>query len=435
MKILIADDEDVARNALALVMRQKGYEVAVVCTGTDALRIATESNAPRILLLDWMMPELEGVEVCRRLRSRTGAPYTYIIIVSGRSRQRDILEAMEAGADDFISKPYDLHELLARVRVGERVLETSSFASKRLHDAMKEALSSPGGEVIARQGDAVGRIHVTAGRIAWAHLSTEPGSLRDILKGEVPITSEEAGCVIEEARASRRSFGDVLMQWNLVEPERLRACLRGWIARKLRLIMSMEQASVVFVPQTRPPSAASSNDLTFAVDEVYPLEADEGAGPSTQPSPTTRPPAASESAGASGVTIDPGRFEPALAEAMAVDGALWAVVFDVRTGLALRQQGRPVDMDLALAQLKAISVAQLSDDSDPEDMLLVTNKLVHIMRPAKARSVLVLYLVLRRTGSVLAMARMGVASAVARLPSSITGASAVEVRSSASSDC
>ncbi len=114
---------------------------------------------------------------------------------------------------------------------------------------------------------------------------------------------------------------------------------------------------------------------------------------------------------------------------MSIDGAVWAVVFDIRTGAIVAQQGRQVDADLAHAMLKAISSAQLSVDDPPEDMLLVTSQFVHIMRPAKGRGALVLYFVQRRSGSVLAMARMGVVSAVARLPSSISGLASVEVRS------
>lgn len=398
MKILVADDEDVARRALVLILKHKGYDVVAAENGANAMQIVEEDDAPRMLILDWMMPGVDGVEICRRVRRRASGPYTYIIVVSAKSRSRDVLLAMEAGADEFIPKPYDVHELLARVRVGERVLGLSPSPSRMTHEVMREALASPGGEVIVRNEEAVGRILVAGGRVAWAHLSTEPGSLQDILKDEVPLSPEDAGSVIEEARVSRRSFGDVLVDWKLVDPDRLRACLRGWIAKKLRMILSMDTQSVLFVPHARP----ASTDMTFAVDEVYPLDLSSALDAPARRPLTTRPPPPPPAQDGESERM----FEAALWDAMEIEGALSAAVLDMRASLVVANAGKPFDRDLAFAQLRVMSLIDVTGDDRADDMLVTTQSAVHLMRVVPANPSLAIYLVMRKTGAVIAMARM-----------------------------
>jgi len=123
MNVLIADDDVVSRRLLQVSLGQAGYQVETAANGAEALRALQESDRHRLAVLDWMMPEMDGVEVCRAVRKLAREPYIYIILLTAKERQNDIVEGLEAGADDYITKPFDLHELKARLRAGNRILE------------------------------------------------------------------------------------------------------------------------------------------------------------------------------------------------------------------------------------------------------------------------------------------------------------------------
>ena len=121
MKILIADDEPVARRVLERTLQQLGHDVVMVANGTDALTALMAPEGPRMAIVDWMMPGTDGLGVCRAVRQRS-SPYIYVILLTARDRPEDIVEGLDAGADDFLSKPVDAGHLRARLRAGERVL-------------------------------------------------------------------------------------------------------------------------------------------------------------------------------------------------------------------------------------------------------------------------------------------------------------------------
>ena len=126
-------------------MRKWGYEVAVACDGEEALQILQLDDAPALAILDWMMPGLTGLEVCRRVRQRAREPYTYILLLTSRSQKEDLIEGMEAGADDYITKPFDQHELQVRLRAGTRLVDLQAellSAREALREqATKDALT------------------------------------------------------------------------------------------------------------------------------------------------------------------------------------------------------------------------------------------------------------------------------------------------------
>ena len=144
MKILIADDEPVSRRLLEGTLKKLGHEVLAVEDGTQAVATLLEPDAPRMAILDWMMPGCDGLAVCREVRKRA-APYTYVILLTSRDRRSDMVEALDAEVDDFLTKPYDAVELRARLRSGERVLllqETLLEAQEMLrHEATHDRLT------------------------------------------------------------------------------------------------------------------------------------------------------------------------------------------------------------------------------------------------------------------------------------------------------
>jgi len=123
VKILIADDSIVSRHLLEATLRKWGYDVAVACDGQQALDLLQGDEAPALAILDWMMPGLTGLEVCRRIRQRSREPYIYILLLTSKSQKEDLIEGMEAGADDYITKPFDQHELQVRLRAGKRLAD------------------------------------------------------------------------------------------------------------------------------------------------------------------------------------------------------------------------------------------------------------------------------------------------------------------------
>jgi two-component system, cell cycle response regulator len=123
LKILIADDSLVSRHLLEATLRKWGYEVVVACDGEQALALLQTEDAPAVAILDWMMPGITGLEVCRRVRQRAREPYTYILLLTSKSQKEDLIEGMEAGADDYITKPFDQHELQVRLRAGTRLVD------------------------------------------------------------------------------------------------------------------------------------------------------------------------------------------------------------------------------------------------------------------------------------------------------------------------
>src|SRR5438105_583987 len=122
MKILIADDEPIARRRLESFLTRWGKQVVAVADGAAAWRLLQQEEFP-IVITDWTMPEMDGVELIRRIRSLPRPGYVYAILLTARSEKEDLAQGMEAGADDFLSKPFDHHELRARLRQGERVIE------------------------------------------------------------------------------------------------------------------------------------------------------------------------------------------------------------------------------------------------------------------------------------------------------------------------
>lgn len=123
MKILIADDSIVSRHLLDATLRKWGYEVQVASDGIEAWNELQKEEAPNIAILDWVMPGLTGPEVCHLVRKRNRDRYTYLLLLTSKSLKEDIVEGMEAGADDYITKPFDQHELKVRLRAGTRIIE------------------------------------------------------------------------------------------------------------------------------------------------------------------------------------------------------------------------------------------------------------------------------------------------------------------------
>jgi two-component system, cell cycle response regulator len=122
LKILIADDDALSRRLLEKTLERCGYEVTAVENGKQALEQLCKKNAPRLALLDWVMPELDGPGVCRAVRTRSEHAYVYMVLLTSKGSKEETVLGLESGADDYLTKPFNAEELRARLRVGERIL-------------------------------------------------------------------------------------------------------------------------------------------------------------------------------------------------------------------------------------------------------------------------------------------------------------------------
>ncbi len=140
MRILIADDDAVSRRMLEATLQKLGYVTVVTGNGAEAWTLLQDEEAPRLAILDWMMPGLDGLEVCRRARAAPRTPPPYIILLTTRDSRADVVAGLDAGADDYMAKPFDREELRARVGVGVRMVELQQSLADRLRD-LEDALA------------------------------------------------------------------------------------------------------------------------------------------------------------------------------------------------------------------------------------------------------------------------------------------------------
>ena len=121
--VLIADDDPVSRQLLSSLLGKWEFRVIAACNGKEALKVLSGDRSPRLAVLDWMMPELDGLQVIKQVRALRSQPYTYMLLLTVRDRREDILAGLAAGADDYLIKPFQAEELKARLLVGKRILE------------------------------------------------------------------------------------------------------------------------------------------------------------------------------------------------------------------------------------------------------------------------------------------------------------------------
>jgi sigma-B regulation protein RsbU (phosphoserine phosphatase) len=141
MKILIAEDDPVSRRVLQASLERWHHEVIVAADGEEAWRCLQAEGAPSLAILDWMMPGIDGLEICRRLRRRAvGSPF-YLILLTARGQKQDLVDGFKAGADDYITKPFDPEELRVRLQAGVRIVDLQAQLSLRVRE-LEEALAN-----------------------------------------------------------------------------------------------------------------------------------------------------------------------------------------------------------------------------------------------------------------------------------------------------
>ncbi|HKY20128.1 MAG TPA: response regulator transcription factor [Vicinamibacterales bacterium] len=141
MRILIAEDDRGTARSLSGLTTSWGYEAVVASDGESALKLISEQLAPQIVLLDWMLPGMDGPEVCRRIRALARTTPSYLILLTSKSARADVVEGLNAGADEYLVKPFDIDELRARMNAGVRILELQERLAVQVRE-LEEALAN-----------------------------------------------------------------------------------------------------------------------------------------------------------------------------------------------------------------------------------------------------------------------------------------------------
>ncbi len=140
MKVLIAEDDPVSRRLLQATLKTFGFEVILAADGAQAWAVLQGEEPPSLAILDWMMPEMDGVDICRRVRQLPTATPPYLILLTAKSEKTDVVMGLDAGANDYLTKPFDRSELRARIQVGTHVLELQKALVDRVQE-LEDALS------------------------------------------------------------------------------------------------------------------------------------------------------------------------------------------------------------------------------------------------------------------------------------------------------
>ncbi|SRR5579862_950880 len=133
-RVLIAEDHYVSRHLLERNLLNWGFKVVTAEDGEAATAILESPEAPSLAIIDWMMPKMDGIEVCKRVRQQTGRSYVYLVLLTAKSQKEEIAAGLEAGADDYVIKPFDPDELRARLKVGQRVVALERTLATKIQD-------------------------------------------------------------------------------------------------------------------------------------------------------------------------------------------------------------------------------------------------------------------------------------------------------------
>ncbi len=139
MKILVAEDDAIAQLMLKTMLIKAGYDPVITADGAEACRLLLQPEAPKLAILDWMMPGMDGVEVCRKVRELKSDTPAYLILLTSRDNREDIVAGLKSGANDYIIKPYDVEELHVRIGLGRKIIELQTTLAGRIRE-LQEAL-------------------------------------------------------------------------------------------------------------------------------------------------------------------------------------------------------------------------------------------------------------------------------------------------------
>jgi diguanylate cyclase (GGDEF)-like protein len=213
MQILVVDDDPLTLHMVVYRLRQCGHDVIACTDGDTAWKVLERGALPNVAILDWMMPGINGPELCQRIRGRSDCPYVYIVMLTGRNNPEDLIAGLDAGADDYLTKPFHLGELDARLRAGKRIVDLQNELILARETLRVQAMQDPLTQIL-NHGAIVDRL---LREIDRAHREHQPLSL---------ILAD-----LDGFKSVNDSYGHVVGDQVLVEvARRMRTCLRSYDA-------------------------------------------------------------------------------------------------------------------------------------------------------------------------------------------------------------
>lgn len=412
MRILVADDDSVFRRFVKRIVEEKmGDEVTLVEDGKAALRAALSPDPPDVLLLDWLMPEMNGTQVCKIVRAASIPVQPYVLFATARARREEVIECLATGADDLLTKPIAPDLLIARLNVPKLRVRYQLPAAQRVKKALVEGCKEGSGELVVRSGETSARVFVHDGRVAWAHLADGSGGLLEILAPDAGVSSESARAAIEECRRTGGSLSETLVKWGFVDRARLRESIGVWIRKKVDAICRLPEPEVLFLPTKR----SYAEDMLFDLDELIGRVESSSHSLSSLPVPAAEQrPTLIPSSGWDGAFF-PSReqhpdIELLLKHCQGVDGVLGVAVLDRLSGCCLGKLGAELNADVAWAHIQCIN--SVLREERVEDSVVSTDRHFHMALVIPARPTAFVYCLLDSSKTALGIARVALKKAV-----------------------
>ena len=404
-RVLVADDDALNREFLRQLLSAHGYEVELAPDGEMALQLLCRPRGPQIALLDWEMPHLNGIELCQRIRGEITDRYVHVLMISGVHPDEHRILALEAGADDFLPKPYHPDVLLARLGVASRIVERQPGFSDRLLGALREAEASGGGDVAVREGDTVGYITFCHGKVSWAYVSQDTATFFEQLGAELDMKADSVDIVLSSCRERGTDFYHELVERGYTSESNLRSAIASWLRRKLEQISRLSQADVMFLPAER----ADEPIYTFSLESVLPakLSPVPVVKQNRWRTPTsTANPQPSDEWDRVFVPVPEGeskRYARVLYAMMQLPGSLGAALLDMRQNRSFGHRGLLPQASVVLSEL--LLLRSLHRPGLPLDLSVNQGGIFHILVAPPFETSLVLALVLDGERGVFGMSR------------------------------
>lgn len=383
LRLIAADDDSVARAFLRALTKDLELDVDVVEDGVQVLRLLERGTRPAILLLDWVMPGLSGLDVCRRVRAVSEVP-TYTIIATGKHPDR-LYRALDAGADDLMAKPFERKELLTRLQVARYALDAAPGRS--LRSAVEEARRSDGGEVVFRGAGKVTRIYFQHGQVVWVSVAPGAGHPGEALRVSLGIEAADLRAVVQESRVTGKPFDTLLVDWGLCDRSALHDALAEHFFSLLAPAEQLASSRATFIPNS---AARSQTEMRFDIDDLAPWMA------VPDPSCTSAPPPRAED--------EESALRGLGSSIRQIDGVEAWFVLDPRDGTCLRSRGDESLVETAWALTRTLSdVGQESGPNHWKELIVTTERHFLLARGSKNGPVVVC--ALQRDGARLGLAR------------------------------
>jgi CheY-like chemotaxis protein len=377
----------------------------------------TLAERPDVLLLDWLMPRMNGTQVCRLLRAHGSLPDLYVVFVTSRGRREELVECLNAGADDLLVKPVAPDVLVARLELARHRIPGRDATIDRMRQALAVAAKHGDGEFVVRSIDQSARVFFEAGRITWIEFADGSGTFLQELSSDLQLDADTVSGIVDECKHTANKLTDVLVAWGVVDDERLRERLRMWLSKKLDAVVHLPQARSLFLPQRRADAAdtQASSGVAFDLEELGAdsarldtLEAMHAAGAQAEAALTTGAPTLIPVSGWNNAFVFApnavASIDAILDRCVADDGVLGVVALERTSGFCLGSRGIELNADAAWAHIQCLNTVMRL--GNVQDSIVTTDQHFHLARLLPGHTDTFVYAVVDASSGPLAMARL-----------------------------